>query len=147
MAEFQDRLKDLMIENNLNNLQLSKRLNISSTTVNDYFNKEYYPEINISISMSKLFDCSLDFLFGLSDTVEKRYDFKYDKMLTNFVNNVQKLLQRKGMSIATFMKEVGMGEFTFYRWKRGKFPKTSKLVVIARYLDISIDFLLAEVME
>ena len=47
--EFQERLQELLDENKLNRLELSKILNISSTTINDYFNKAYYPEISIAI--------------------------------------------------------------------------------------------------
>lgn len=40
-----------------------------------------------------------------------------------------------------------MSEHTFYRWKNGEFSRTVSIVNVAKYLDISIDFLLAEVVE
>ena len=67
MNGFQERLQELLVENDLSRLQLAKSLNISSTTINGYFNKGYYPKIEIAIGMADYFNCSLDFLFGLSD--------------------------------------------------------------------------------
>ena len=55
MNEFQERLQELLIENDLSRLQLAKRLNISSTTINGYFNNDYYPKIEIAIVMANFF--------------------------------------------------------------------------------------------
>ena len=34
-----------------------------------------------------------------------------------------------------------MGEYDYYRWKDGMFPKTINLITIAKYFDVSVDFL------
>lgn len=52
MNKFQERLQELLVENNLSRLQLAKRLGISSTTINGYFNDDYYPKIEIAIEMA-----------------------------------------------------------------------------------------------
>ena len=69
MNKFQERLQELLEDKHLSRLQLANNLNISSTTINGYFNKDYYPRIDIAIEISKYFNCSLDYLFGFSDDV------------------------------------------------------------------------------
>ncbi len=144
MTEFQNRLKEFMDDKELSNLQLSKMLGISSSAVDAYFCKDLYPEMKTAIKLCKMFDCSMDYLFGLSDENEPKYDFEKVDIRGNFVANVEKLLERKNMSKAKFAKQVGMSEHTFYRWKNGEFPRTVSIVNVAKYLDISIDFLLAD---
>ena len=70
MNSFQERLSDLLNENNMSRLKLSKIINVSSTTINGYFNDNYYPEINIAIKIAEYFKCSLDYLFGISDEIK-----------------------------------------------------------------------------
>ena len=134
MNDFQERLKELLVENNLSRLQLSKILNISSTTINGYFNNNYYPKIEIAISMSIYFDCSLDFLFGLSD-------IKNNASHNNtFFENFNNLIKLSGISIAQTMKNLKMSEYNYYRWRDGLLPKTVNLIDIAKYFDISVDY-------
>lgn len=136
MNKFQERLNELLEENNLSRLKLSKILNISATTINDYFNKGYYPRIDIAIKMAKYFNCSLNFLFGLSDEIQNN-----DKNNNLFIENFQNLLKIHNLSIAKALKNLQMSEYDYYRWKAGQFPKTSNLIDIANYFDVSIDYL------
>lgn len=140
MNGFQERLQELIMDNNLNRLQLSKILKISSTTINGYFNNNYYPQINIALEMARYFNCSLDYLFGLSD------EMKNNNSNTNeFINNFKFLIEQKNLSIAKCLKQLKMSEYNYYRWKNGQFPKTNNLIDIAKYFDISIDWLIGNV--
>ena len=67
MNKFQERLQELLDENGLNRLKLSKQINISFETLNGYFNKNFYPEISVAIKISKYFNCSIHYLLGLTD--------------------------------------------------------------------------------
>ena len=137
MNEFQERLQELLIENNLSRLQLAKIIGISSTTINGYFNNNYFPHIDIAIKMARFFECSLDYLFGLSEEI---LVVEYNK--NNFINNFDALLKSKNLPIAKALREMHMGEYNYYRWKSGKFPKTNNLIEIAKYFDTSLDYLL-----
>ena len=140
MNEFQERLQELIMDNNLNRLQLSKILKISSTTINGYFNNNYYPQINIALEMARYFNCSLDYLFGLSDEIKNN-----NSNTNEFINNFKFLIEQKNLSIAKCLKQLKMSEYNYYRWKNGQFPKTNNLIDIAKYFDISIDWLIGNV--
>ena len=142
MNEFQERLQELLVDNNMSRLQLSKILNVSSTTINGYFNNNYYPTIDIAISMSKFFKCSLDFLFGLSDKKDSYQRNKY-----SFFENLNYLIQSSGISIAQTMKNLNMSEYNYYRWRNGLIPKTINLIEIAKYFEVSIDYLIGNMLE
>ena len=142
MNIFQERLQDLLEEHNLNRLQLSKIIGISSTTINGYFNNNYYPHINIAIKMAKYFDCSLDYLFGKTDN--KHY---HNKNNNSFIENFDNLLKINNLPIAKALREMKMSEYNYYRWKNGKFPKTNNLLDIAKYFDVSIDYLVGKIKD
>ena len=136
MNEFQERLIDLLEENNMSRLKLALSLNITSTTINGYFNKNYYPTIDIAIKMADYFNCSLDYLFGLNDK-------KAPSNLNNrdFIDNFDLILKQNKLTISKGMKILQMSEYNYYRWKKGLFPKTNNLITIAKNFDVGLDFL------
>ena len=142
MNDFQERLKELLEDNNLSRLQLAKNLKISSTTINGYFNKNYYPNIEIAVAMSKYFNCSLNFLFGLTD--DKKI---LNKSNNTFFENFSMLIKENKTSIAKTMKNLNMSEYNYYRWRDGLLPKTVNIIDIAKYFDVSIDFLLGNTIK
>lgn len=61
---FIERLKDLMIEKNLNIKQLSTITNIPRTTISGWFNAEKLPSLEALIKLCDFFVISLDYLTG-----------------------------------------------------------------------------------
>ncbi|MBE5735404.1 MAG: helix-turn-helix transcriptional regulator [Clostridiales bacterium] len=142
MNKFQERLQELLEDKHLSRLQLANNLNISSTTINGYFNKDYYPRIDIAIEISKYFNCSLDYLFGFSDD-EKDISLNDNTFIDNFTT----LVRSKKMSISKTMRELKMSEYNYYRWMNGQLPKTNNLISIVEYFDSSIDWLLGNLIK
>ncbi len=140
MNIFQERLQELLEECSLSRLALANKIGISSTTVNGYFNKNYYPELSIAIKMANYFNCSLDYLFGLSDNKEIA-----NKNNKPFFENFKALLKLSNLSIASVLKKLQMSEYNYYRWKEGKIPKTNNLLAIASYFEVGVDYLVGNV--
>lgn len=140
MNEFQERLQDLLIENNLSRLQLSKKIGISFETLNGYFNKDFYPEISIAVKIAKFFKCSLNYLLGLSDELKNN-----DKNNLSFSDTLKKLLKENKLSPEKLMHALNMSEANYYRWQKGQTkPAMNSLIAIAKYFDVSIDYLIYE---
>lgn len=134
---FLERLQDLLNENNLSRLQLSKKIRISFETLNGYFNKGFYPEFGIAVKIAKYFNCSLDYLMGLSD----EYNNKETNSLS-FIKTVKMLIKENNISIEKLMNAINLGETNFYRWQRGNnTPSMSSLIAIAQYFNVSLDYL------
>ena len=142
MTEFAESLRDLMFEKKINSEQLANTLEINRDTVFAYFSDAYYPQIDIAIKLSNYFDCSIDYLFGLTDVKAKEYELDMNKVMQNFNDNISSMLKSSGVSNAKAMRDMGMGEFTLYRWRRGMFPKTVTLIAVAKYFGVSIEYLL-----
>ena len=138
MNEFQERLQDLLIENNLSRLQLSKLVSISFETLNGYFNKNFYPELSVAVKISNHFKCSIDYLMGLSE------DYNNDeKNQLAFCETVKCLAKQRKTTVKKVMNDIGMDETNFYRWQRGNNrPSMTSLIAIAKYFEVSVDYLI-----
>lgn len=138
MNEFQERLQDLLVENDLSRLQLSKKIGISFETLNGYFNKDFYPELSVAIKIANYFGCSIHYLMGLTDD----YNSKEVNELS-FIDTLKKLMKENNLSIEKFSKAMNMSEANFYRWQSGKTqPAMNSLIAIAQFFDVTIDYLI-----
>ena len=142
--KFKQRLTELLKENGLNRLKLANKIDVSSTTINGYFNNNYYPRIDVAVKMAKEFNCSLDYLFGLDD---ENFDGFVVNNLNSFIQNFDILLKQNNLSIMGALKQMNLGEYDYYRWKKGMFPKTSNLIVIAKFFNVSLDMIVGNALN
>lgn len=138
MEIYQKHLQELLDERNLTKKQLAKAVGISTSAINGYFHKNLYPIADIAIKIADYFDCSLDYLLGLSEIK----DFDRSTQNRTFIENYNILLKQKGISIAKSLRDMNMGDKNYTIWKKGKLPKTYNLIQIAKYFNTTIDFLL-----
>lgn len=55
------------------------------------------------------------------------------------------LLTERGLTAYRVAKDVGMSPMVFSDWKTGKSkPKADKLMILAKYFDVSIEYFLEE---
>lgn len=58
----------------------------------------------------------------------------------NIAEKIQEILDKKGISSYKMCKDIGMPQATFTKWKNeNKNPSIDRIILIAQYLDISID--------
>ncbi|MBP3619433.1 MAG: helix-turn-helix transcriptional regulator [Clostridia bacterium] len=67
MYKFPERLKSLMVEFNVNQVQLSKETKISQATIARWLANQRIPTALSIIALANYFKCSADYLLGLSD--------------------------------------------------------------------------------
>ena len=139
MNEFQERLCELLAEKNISKLKLAKDLNISDIAIYRYFTRDFYPRIDIANLMANYFDCSLDYLFGLSDERNNK-----NANAHSFWHNFNALLSENGYSIRKAFSELNMSTYDYYRWKT-QFPKTRALIEIAKFFSVSVDYLVGDI--
>lgn len=65
--EFKDRLKELMIEKNINQVELSKEIDFAQRTVSMWLLGQTEPKQTALTRLAQFFGCSLDYLVGLED--------------------------------------------------------------------------------
>ena len=137
MTNFQERLTELLQDNNLTKQQFAKNINKRLSTINEYFLNNYFPQIDLAITIANYFNVSLDYLFGLSDKKEN-----LNKNDNPFFENFEILVKTNNKSILNTMLDMNFKESNYYRWKEGKIPKTNNLLTIAKYFDVSLDYLI-----
>lgn len=77
-----NRIKQLREENNITQIQLAKKLNKTQQTISLYENGTNEPDLDGYIILSKLFNCSIEYVAGKSDirnSDEQQYSFAYHK--------------------------------------------------------------------
>jgi len=83
-------------------------------------------------------------LFGLDD---ENFEGFATNNCNSFVDNFDSLLRQNNLSIAGALKQINLGEYDYYRWKKGMFPKTSNLIVIANFFGVSLDMLVGKALN
>ena len=142
MNNFKDRLDDFLIEHNMSKNQLAIQINVSPETIYGYYKKNLLPEIQIAKRIADLFNCSLDYLFGLSDQNNK------EKNNLSFPDTIKKLIKDNHKSVEKTMKELNISDRTYYRWQSGESkPLTSVIIALAKYFDVSVDYLVADLIR
>lgn len=141
MDTFIDNLKDLIDETGLSLRQLAKKSGVSAMQYSRYLNWSI-PTIDTTLKIAKYFNCSLDYLFGLSeDKNNKRYK-TYDYNFSCFLDNYRKLLDENKISHYKFMKNSNYDESIIRHWKAGSIPRLDIIYYIAKNLGGSIDELI-----
>ena len=63
--------------------------------------------------------------------------------MEDFAERLKDLRLEKGLSIQQLAKQIGIGSSSLCRWENGQADvKGSQLIILARYFDVSVDYLL-----
>jgi transcriptional regulator with XRE-family HTH domain len=70
MSQFPERLKLLRKMNKLTQKDMAVKLNIQRVTYSHYETGRSQPSIDTLILMSQMFECTIDYLVGISDNMK-----------------------------------------------------------------------------
>lgn len=76
MATFSERLKELRLERNLNQIELAERLGCNRQKIADMERGKTSPNVEVLMKLSEIFKTSTDYLLGLSDVSTTDVDIK-----------------------------------------------------------------------
>jgi transcriptional regulator with XRE-family HTH domain len=137
-TKFSDILKDLIDESDLSLRKLATQSNVSANQYSKYL-RGSFPTIDVAVRIANYFDCSLDYLFGLTD-VKKHCVFR-NCDLSLFVCRYIELLKDNDITHWKFAQKYGLSESCLRHWKCGEIPKIESLIIIASNLYCSLDYL------
>lgn len=139
---FAERLSDLIFDNNITPTELAKQLKVDRSTINRYLSASKMPNVNVLVEISNILNASIDYLFGFD---EDNYNQQF-KNPPPFSQRLTELLNHFNISRYRLEKLTGISESTLYYWSIGKStPTIEKLIVIAKALNTSIDFVLGRI--
>ncbi len=67
MNKFKDRLNEALIENDISQNTLARKISMSQSVVNNYCTGKREPSLDVLISICKVLNISADYLLGLTD--------------------------------------------------------------------------------
>lgn len=141
MDIFIENLKDLIATSNKSLRQLALESGVAAMQYSRYL-KGSIPTIDVTLKIAKYFDCTLDYLFGLSNTMESKKYSTYSYDISQFLANYEKLLNQNNLTHYKFMKTIGYDESIIRHWKSGSIPRLDIIYYIAKNLGGSIDNLI-----
>ncbi len=140
MEEFKEILKELIDETNLSLRQLGKLSSVSAVQYSRYLNGAV-PTIDVVLKIAKYFNCTLDYLFGLTDKRQGKFK-SYNYNISKFVDNYKKLLSANKTTNYKFMKSANFDESILRHWQSGSKPRLDVVYYIAKNLGGSMDELI-----
>lgn len=139
------RIRELRQEHGIGQKVLSIELGVSQPTICDWENEKKIPSVENFSKLAKYFNVSMEYLLGLDEDesslgkIKQRLAIKFKERFTN-------LLTTKGVTAAKLAKDTGLSDAVISQWKNGKqVPSADKLIVLADYFDVSIDYLVGRV--
>ena len=142
MEHFIEILKELIDEKGLSLRQLSKESGVSVMQLSRYL-RGSTPTIDGVMKLALYFNCSLDYLFGLSSEKEADKYVTGDYDISKFLSNYQTLLKENNLTNYKFMKKSNFDESVIRHWQSGSKPRLNIIYHIALNLGGSIDKLIA----
>ena len=89
--------------------------------------------------IAEYFDCSLDYLFGLTDINKRSKSGSYDH--SKFIERYLNALKDNNITHFKFCQFAGLSESTLRHWKYGEMPKIETLIMIVKMFSLSLDYL------
>lgn len=142
MAIFFKRIHDLRVDNDLKQKDIAHILNVNVNTYPHWESGMYEIPIDMVDRLTKIYNCSLDYLTGLSN-VRDSFTKKYNpEEIYICLKKIRKSLNLSQIEIGNIL---GFGQMNYSRYERGIILiPFSKLYLIAKNFNISLDYLMGK---
>ena len=141
MNNFINVLEDLLEEKAMSIQSLSEELKIHKSILYAYKNNNYLPSVNTAVNLANYFDCSVNYLMGI-DTDKKEFHFTISYDISKFYKRYNMLLNNDNITHYKLCNITKLNKSSLDGWKKGKTPKMDSLIKIAKYFDVSVDYLI-----
>jgi len=138
-SNFAERLTELMEDHGLNNFTLEQVSGCPNTTISAWLTKNVYPKPRNLVRLSDYFECSIDYLLGLTDDP----NISRSAPPATFAERINSLAKTKGITFYRIYTDCKIPNSYFSRWlHQGLIPEIPTLIKIAEYLNCSVEYLL-----
>lgn len=146
MMNFVERVRFLSNMYDYSQTDIANGTGISKNQISKYVSGIYLPTLKNALKLSKFFDCSLDYLFGIENIPNKYNAPLGEPIFDVFLERLEKLTLDK--SLFSICKEFNLTRNSFYEWKyKRTFPTMENLIKLALAFDVSIEFLIGRTDE
>lgn len=139
LSKLSERLADLMNEGGYTQTSLAQAMGTARPKIGLYLQGKRFPDYPNFIALIEFFGCSADYLLGLSeDPAQVSY-----KPVLPFKDRLRSVLQEKGLSLYAFQKGTNISWGVLGKWLKGQsLPSPYSLAKTARFLDLTVDYIL-----
>ena len=139
---FSERLKECMRDAELRPMDVERKTGIHHTIICNLLLGKHLPSFNVLIKLLYFFDCSADYLLGISEipTDEKLFP------VPQFSERLKDILKEKKISQEKLKRELPVSGSVLYYWISGKrLPLPDNLIKLSKYFDCSVDYLIGRI--
>ena len=139
MSNFVERLKEMMADESLSQIELSRKIGVIHTTLSGLISGKHSPNYKSFVRIMEYFDCSADYLLGLDEihTEEKLFPPQ------PFSIRLREILKEKGISQEKLKRDLSISGSVIFKWISEKAkPNANSLVMLSKYFDCSVDYLI-----
>lgn len=139
LSKLPERLKELMGEAEINTPRLAEKIGIEHSAISKFLNAERLPSAATLVKLADFFNCTTDYLLGLSDILDDR-SFK---QRPPFSEQLSFLLEYYHITKYRLEKDTNFSEETVNYWHKGKYePTVESLIRLSKYFKTTVDFIL-----
>lgn len=140
MFKLSEQLAELMNEDGYTQTSLAKAMNTPRAKISLYMSGKSVPDFKYLVALIEFFNCSADFLTGLSDDPERESVYN---PLPPFNGHLRELFTRTAKSQYSLVKDTGISWNTLHGWLTGKsLPSIENLKKLAKFFNCSVDYVL-----
>ena len=137
LANFGERLKDLLFDSQLSAEQFAQTIGVSKNTVNCWLRGSMQISLANLILIADYFKCSLEYLSGKIEL----NDIFTPKPIQNFGTQLRAVLKLRGFTTYSLRKISRIDGGYFHKWDKGQQPNLATLIELSNILDCTIDYL------
>lgn len=139
---FFKRIHDLRVDSDLKQKDISNMLKVNINTYPHWESGMYEMPIEVVDRLSKFYNCSIDYLTGLSN---ERGSFNNEFNPEKMFIRIKRLRKESHLSQAEIGNILGFGQMNYCRYETGKILiPFSKLYLIAKKFNVSLDYLMGK---
>lgn len=142
--KFTENLKDFMFDGKLTPKLLASEIKVDRSVIYKYLRKEILPTVPNLISITNYFECSADYILGLSSVNSKIIN----KNPVKLSERLKEILHKREMSRYKLLNELRGKNIKIARqsiddWYNDKrYPSIDNLIMLAETFDCTVDYLL-----
>ena len=139
----ENRLEELRLDNDLKQKDIANELNISGKNYSDWERGVTDIPLEKSNELANYYDCSLNYLFGLSNikTINERKNINLELLSQRLLDT----RKERNLTQSELSKDVGYHQRTYAHYENGsRIPTSFKVFYIALYYNISLDYLVGK---
>ncbi len=138
VEKFKSTFKDLMEQKGIGIGELAKELHTSRFVIHKWLTVAKDMRINSLLKIADYFKCSIEYLCGRTDVY---LGFK-PREIPKFSDRLKEVLAESGKSAYRLFRDTKLMPTQLHQWKYHTQPMLNNLVVMADYLDVSLDYLI-----